>query len=213
MELTYAKNSKEEVPFGLYMEQYAAMDPKEAAKRLQIPYDEEKQLFTISMLQQPYEVSWPDLTVRHVDSREGMYYAAEVEIPAKIFFLRYLLQGVSAESTGRFLTYREVPSGEVYFRQFSGRCLSRLAFGFGFKPDRFAVAMEALGAKKLEHGDVSYEIEFINRHFVRFILWIGDDEFPPSAQMLFSDNFPMNFTPEDLAVVGDISINTMKKIN
>ena len=27
----------------------------------------------------------------------------------------------------------------------------------------------------------------------------------------FSDNFPLSFTPEDLAVVGDISINTLKK--
>ena len=55
-------------------------------------------------------------------------------------------------------------------------------------------------------------MEFINGHFVRFILWAGDDEFPPSSQILFSDNFPLSFETYDLAVVGDISITTLKKM-
>ena len=61
-------------------------------------------------------------------------------------------------------------------------------------------------------NDVSYEFEFINDYYVRFILWAGDEEFPPSAQILFSDNFPLSFEAEDLAVVGDIYIGTLKKI-
>ena len=48
--------------------------------------------------------------------------------------------------------------------------------------------------------------------FVKFILWAGDDEFPPSSQILFSDNFAASFAAEDLAVVGDISINMMKAL-
>ncbi|MDO4522907.1 MAG: DUF3786 domain-containing protein [Eubacteriales bacterium] len=213
MELNYAKNSKEDIPFGLYMDQYRAMDPKAAAERLDIPYDEERQCFTVRMLQQTYEVSWPELEIHHLGEASDMYYALEEEIAAKIFVMRYLTRGVLSEGTGNFLTYREVPSGEVYFRQFSGRCLARLAYGFGFKLNRFEAGFQKMGGKKLSFGDVSYEIEFINRHYARFILWTGDDEFPPSAQMLFSDNFPLSFEAEDLAVVGDISINTLKKIS
>ena len=37
-------------------------------------------------------------------------------------------------------------------------------------------------------------------------------EFPPNAQILFSDNFRYAFTAEDLAVVGDIVLGRMKKI-
>ena len=47
---------------------------------------------------------------------------------------------------------------------------------------------------------------------VRFLLWAGDEEFPPSAQILFSDNFPLCFKAEDLAVVGDVAIGTLKQI-
>lgn len=49
---------------------------------------------------------------------------------------------------------------------------------------------------------------------VRLILWEGDDEFPPSAQILFSDNFPVAFTQgEDMAVVGDVTIDMLKALS
>ena len=48
--------------------------------------------------------------------------------------------------------------------------------------------------------------------FIKFILWEGDDEFPPSSQILFSDNFAVSFAAEDLAVAGDIAINMMKAV-
>jgi len=45
---------------------------------------------------------------------------------------------------------------------------------------------------------------------MRFILWEGDEEFPPSAQILFEDNFPYAYQAEDMAVAGDVSITTLK---
>lgn len=212
MNLDYAKNSIEEVPFGQYLEQFQAMDPEAASVRTGIPYDTGRKYFTMRMLQRTYEISWPECNVICLDKTEDVFAIMEDAVDAKIFAIRYLLNGVQSDSTGKFLTYRELPSGDLYFQQFQGRCLMRLAYGFGFKLDKFSDIMERLGAKKLTYGDVSYEIEFINGHFVRFILWAGDDEFPPSSQILFSDNFPLSFETYDLAVVGDISITTLKKM-
>jgi len=47
---------------------------------------------------------------------------------------------------------------------------------------------------------------------MQFLLWLGDDEFPPNAQILFSDNFRYAFTAEDMANIGDIVISRMKSI-
>ena len=68
--------------------------------------------------------------------------------------------------------------------------------------------MDKLGAKRVEYGDIAYELEFMKDLYIRFIIWAGDEEFSPSAQILFSDNFPTSFTAEDLAYVGDICMNT-----
>ena len=212
MNLDYAKNSIEEVPFGQYLEQFQALDPKAAAVRTGIPYDVERKCFTMRMLQRTYEISWPECKVTCLDKTEGVFAIMEDVVDAKIFAIRYLLNGVQSDSTGKFLTYRELPSGDLYFQQFQGRCLMRLAYGFGNKQEAFRSAMEKIGATPLEHGDIAYEFEVVDGFRVQMILWAGDDEFPPSSQILFSDNFPIAFQAEDMAVVGDISITMIKAL-
>ncbi|MCD7832377.1 MAG: DUF3786 domain-containing protein, partial [Lachnospiraceae bacterium] len=118
----------------------------------------------------------------------------------------------TARSTVKFLTYREVPWGEVYYRQFSGRCLARLAYSYGNRLEAFCTAMEKLGAKKIAAGDAGYEIEVFDGYWIRFQLWGGDEEFPPSAQILFSDNYAAAFHAEDLVVACDVIIGAMKLV-
>ena len=59
---------------------------------------------------------------------------------------------------------------------------------------------------------MGYEITLMPGLTMRFLLWLGDDEFPPNAQILFSDNFRYAFTAEDMANIGDIVISRMKEI-
>ena len=213
MEFPYEKDNKERIHFEHYLSEYQKLNPKEAAKRCGVEYDEERQQFHIRLMGYRYLVDFPEFAVHKEDEdEEGAFLLLDM-VPAKIIVLRFLLSAQVVKSSGKYLTYREVPWGEVYFRQFEGRCLMRLKFGFGFKLDKFAEGMEKLpGVKKLSLGDVSYEFEFINGLHVRFILWAGDEEFPPSSQILFEDNFPYAYQAEDLAVVGDISITTLKKL-
>ena len=113
--------------------------------------------------------------------------------------------------TGSFLTYREMPWGEVYLKPFTGRCITRAAFTFGTRLDAFEAAMAKMPAIRLKSGDASYQLEIMPGYEVRIIVWEGDDEFPPNAQILFSDNFPQAFSAEDRTVVGDIFISDIKR--
>ena len=213
MDFPYEKDNKERIPLEHYLSEYRNIDPKEAAERCGVEYDEEKQQFHIRLMGFRYLVDFPEFAVHKEDENEEGAFLLLDMVPAKIIVLRFLISADVVKSSGKYLTYREVPWGEVYFRQFEGRCLMRLKFGFGFKLDKFAEGMEKIpGVKKLSLGDVSYEFEFINGLHVRFILWAGDEEFPPSSQILFEDNFPYAYQAEDLAVVGDISISTLKAL-
>lgn len=208
----YAKNSKEEIPFGKYMEQYAQMNPQEASERTGVLYEEEKKRFLLPMLHRSYYVTWPELVITGADEKETAYSALENEAAAKILALRFLLNGVKAGTTGKFMTYREIPWGEVYYRQFNGRCMMRLAFSYGNRLEEFKKVCEAVGAKPVKAGDAGYQFEIFPGYFVQFLLWAGDDEFPPSSQILFSDNLAAAFHGEDLVVICDEIINTLKKI-
>lgn len=207
--LGYAKDNLEQRPAQHYKEEYAKADPMEIAKRLNIPYDEGTKTFTLTMLGTVYHVTWPDFQVSHEDDDKG-YYPLESMNKAGILALRFLLGGTDMQGSGKFKTYREMPWGEVYLRQFDGRCIKRLAFSYGTRINVFKAVMEHIHAKPLNHGDVAYEVEIFPGYQFQMILWEGDEEFPPSSQILFSDNFPVSFQAEDMAVMGDVIIGSLK---
>ena len=209
--IEYAKDSKERVPFEHYLSLYRAAAPADMSKRTGVFYDDERKCFDVMMMNTTYHITWPDFEISH-DEDGVNYHALEETIPAKILVIRYLLEGCFTPAKGGYYTYREMPWGEVYYKQFQGRCIMRLAYGFGNKLEKFSEVMEKLGGKRAADGDCSYELEFLSGLLIKFILWEGDEEFPPSAQILFADNFPVAFSAEDMAVVGDITIGTFKKL-
>lgn len=197
-------NNKEGRPLEHYLGLYRQGDPAEMSARCARPWDGGARTITMELLGEPYSVSHPDFTI------VGATPLCNAE---RILFLRYLLDGRCTMPSGQYLTYREFPWGEVYLRQFNGRCVQRFAFSYGNKPELLEKIMSKLPSKRLNHSDEGWEVELMPQLTMRFLLWLGDEEFPPNAQILFSDNFRYAFTAEDLAVVGDIVLGRMKKIS
>lgn len=211
MMLEYDKDNKERLPYEYYIEQYAKADPIEIANRLEIPYDLKTKRFMLSFLGSNYYFTWPDLSVSS-ESKDEIYNPFEKEIFPKVLVLRYLLYATTFSPNGEFRSYRELPSGELYYRQFQGRCIFRLNRKYGSRLETFEKVMNALGAAYVHAGDMAYEVELFENLYIRFILWAGDEEFPASSQILFSSNFPAAFGTYDLAEIGDICISTFSEI-
>ncbi|MDR1727031.1 MAG: DUF3786 domain-containing protein [Acidobacteriota bacterium] len=207
-----APNNKELAPLGHYLAKYAATPPESIAVRCQVPFDAGASSFALEILAQPLRATWPGFELSPLDGEAcppALYGAA-----ARILLLRHLLEGVSAPSGGRFLAYRELPWGEVYDGNFQGRCVRRLARTFGVRLGDFARAAQRLGGAPTapgggagrEDGREAWELAFLPDVKVRLLLRAGDEEFPASAQFLFSDNAALAFSAEDLAVVGDLVV-------
>lgn len=198
------ENHKEGVPFEHYVNLFKDLDPAEAAQRTGAAFD--GNAFSLCLLGTQYRITWPEYSI----SSEVENAFALKALPPQTFLLRYLLEGKKLASAGEFKTFREMPWGELYIQPFTGRCLTRAAFTFGFKVKQFAEACEKLGGCKLEHGDAGYELELLPGYRMRIIVWEGDEEFPPNSQILYSDNFVGGFAAEDRVVAGDILITVIK---
>ena len=196
-------NNKEGKPLAYYLEKFRETDIAAVAARCGLPLDEAQGAVRMTLLGETYSVSHPDFTV------VGPAPLTDAE---RILLLRYLVDGQYAMPSGQYLTYREFPWGEVYLQQFTGRCVKRFAFSYGAKPELLCRIMERLPAKRLARSDCGWEVELMPGLGVQLLLWLGDEEFPPNAQILFSDNFRYAFTAEDLANAGDILLNRMKRI-
>lgn len=211
-EFDYAKDNLEMRPLEHYLELYREADPFEIAERTGVVYNPDTNEFFMHVMNKGYFISYPDFNIRKEDESDTSYHTLLDFHKTKIFVLRFLVECRMVPTAGNFVTYRDIPNGELYFRQFQGRCIFRLQFGFGYKLDKFRAGMEALGGKPVKMGDVAYSFEFMDGLSMIFIFWEGDEEFQPSAQILFSDNFASVFMAEDLAVAGDISIGNLKAV-
>lgn len=196
------ENHKEEVPFAHYAEQFAALDPAEAAKRTGVPFDGAD--FTVRLLGTDYRVAYPDSAVTASDGTVP-------PLPLQTFLLRLLLLGKCAAPDNDFKTFRELPWGEVYIKPFTGRVLTRAAFTFGTRIDTFRTAAEKMGGIPLRHGDAGYEFTLFDNYRLRLLVWEGDDEFPPNAQLLYTANFADGFAAEDRVVAGDLLISALRR--
>lgn len=196
------ENHKEEVPFAHYAEQFAALDPAEAAKRMGVPFD--GAAFTVRLLGTDYRVAYPAAAVTAADGTVP-------PLPLQTFLLRLLLLGKCAAPDNDFKTFRELPWGEVYIKPFTGRVLTRAAFTFGTRIDAFRTAAGKMGGIPLRHGDAGYEFTLFDNYRLRLLVWEGDDEFPPNAQLLYTANFADGFAAEDRVVAGDLLISALRR--
>ncbi len=191
------ENHKEEVPFSYYADLFAKADPQEIAARLETPL--EGGAFSVTLLGKTYRISHPDARID-----------AGLPLPMQTFLLRWLLEGKGVSWKGEWKTFREMPWGELYIKPYTGRVLTRAAFTFGTRVEAFRAACEKMGALALPHGDAGYEFPFIGDYRMRILVWAGDEEFPPNAQVLYTDNFAEGFAAEDRVVAGDILISAIK---
>ena len=196
------ENQKEEVPFAHYEELFRKLSPAEAADRTGASWDGKE--FTLKLLGRTFAIAHPDYAIRALEG------GALPPLPVQTFLLRYLLESKAVAWKGEWKTFREMPWGEMYITPYTGRVLTRAAFTFGFRTAAMKAACEKMGAEAVKHGDAGYRFDLIGGYQMQILIWEGDDEFPPSAQVLYSDNFAEGFAAEDRVVAGDILISTIK---
>ena len=197
------ENHKEEVPFSFYEEKFRQLQPENVLERLSgVTWDGKE--FTLTLLGRAFAISHPDYAIRALDG------GVLPPLPTQTFLLRYLLESRDVAWRGEWKTFREMPWGEMYITPYTGRVLTRAAFTLGTRVAKFRAAAEKMGAEPVPHGDAGFRFTLVGSYQMQILVWEGDEEFPPSAQVLYSDNFAEGFAAEDRVVAGDILISTLK---
>ena len=197
------ENHKEEVPFAFYEEKFRSLNPEDVTARLSdVRWDGSE--FILRLLGRNFAIAHPTYGIRSLDG------CSIPPLPTQTFLLRYLLESKDVRWGGEWKTFREMPWGEMYIKPYTGRVLTRAAFTFGTRVAAFRTAAEKMGGLPLPNGDAGFQFDFVGGFRMRILVWEGDDEFPPNAQVLYSDNFAEGFAAEDRVVAGDILISTIK---
>ena len=143
-------------------------------------------------------ISWPDLEFSYSKNPEK-----EVSIQEKILLQHYLYGAWGSKGPtvkGEWISFQEVPDGKFYLDAFHRRARDPLVLAFGEKPGLLEkLAKESFRAVPADQGDISVVVQVLTLMPVELIIWAGDDEFPPSGNILFDRSIIDIISAEDIA--------------
>jgi hypothetical protein len=148
----------------------------------------------------PHLVTHPDGQVTVAGGEPGA-----VHVAVTVLLLHYLLTASGAPAAGAWATFRELPGGLFYAASFADRAEAPLARAFAAGPDRLealAAAARGAGGEPLELADAAWSFWALPRVPVAALIWLGDDELPGDARLLFDAGAGDYLPPEDLAGLG-----------
>jgi hypothetical protein len=180
------------------------IDPMDLVRRSGASYDSEKEEFTLTFFGEEYVIQPSKRTVIGPNGQEAKPFIA-------VLLLHYLVFAKDIGLEGRLITFRGLSGGEVYYNAFQRRAILPITNSFGSNVEALRTAGEHIHAKESSYGDFSIKIDVFPRIPVIVILWKGDDEIPPSSNMLFDASIKEHLPTEDVAVIGGFVASTLIK--
>lgn len=178
-------------------EELAGVDPEMLARNTGVQFDSEAQGFELSVFGRDFFVPYPTFIAREaaVEHHEGSVWM-------QALLAHYFRTADGTPLKGRWISFREMPCAIHYDKAFQGYTGDKLATAFGNDLKRLDDACRRLRGKPISVGDVGYQFDVLPRVPVVVAYWAGDEDFPPTAKLLF-DESACHYLPTDaFAAVG-----------
>jgi hypothetical protein len=198
MELPKQKNYQQS--FGLACLSLKEMDLEERAKKAGADYQKGKDgaKIIINFFSEPYHLLLPQIEFYSPSKKT-------VSLVTRILLLHYLIRADGSPLTGRWVGYKDIPGGLLYAGVFARRVTEPLVRKFGKSGKWFKEIGIKLGGKSAEVGDTSFMLHAFYSVPLQYVLWEGDEEFPPSIQLLFDSSVDHYLSLEDIVILGQMS--------
>jgi hypothetical protein len=147
-----------------------------------------------------------------IDSRKVLDGAGqELRTYQAILMLHYLVGAKPSAPAGTWLTFREFDGGMFYYSAFESRSIARIIETFGSNVELLRKAAERLGGEQVAMGDVAVRFDVFPKVPIIVVVWQGDAELSPSANILFDSSAGTIFSTEDLTVVAGLVAGKLVK--
>jgi len=156
----------------------------------------------VRCLGQDLEISYP----------EGDVLAASgepVDEHLAILLLLYLTEADGRPLEDRWIAFEQISGGAGYSGSFRGRVVGPLLRTFGQRPEGLPPAAAGLDGSSLEMGDAAVALAALPRVPIAFVLWSGDDEFAPSASVVFDASIEGYLDAEAATVLAELATRRM----
>jgi hypothetical protein len=190
------------VAFTKAKERLQKSDPSILSMQTGTNLDEGSQLLSFMSLGDKYIVSFPAWNVHKEPNIKAIPKFA-------LLTLHYLLSK-PVPPTGSWISFKELPGGALYQTPFQNRTTGRLFRTLGSTGLKLlSQAYQNLGGEPMSGGDMAFKFSLFPYVPLGLVIWEGDDEFPPSGNILFDSNALYFLTTEDYAVLGEYLVEQL----
>jgi hypothetical protein len=136
-------------------------------------------------------------------------YAAHSNDPlpnqTQALLLYYFINADGTPPVAKWISFADLPDGRFYNQAFQGYSGAELARAFQNDLEGFITAARSVSGTRLESnlqipGDAAFCFQALPRITVAVAYWLGDDDFPASAQVLFEATAP-HYLPTDVCAI------------
>ncbi|OGP53700.1 MAG: hypothetical protein A2162_03660 [Deltaproteobacteria bacterium RBG_13_52_11b] len=198
MELTKQKNYQQ--AFDLASASMKGLDLEERAGKAGALYQKgmDGDEVIVHFFSEPYHIRFPQVEF-YSPSKTA------VSLVARTILLHYLITSDGSPLSGKWVGYKDISGGLLYASVFGRRVTEPLVKKFGRSAKSFMDVGTTLGGKPGGVGDASLAFQVLPHIPLQYVLWEGDDEFPPNVQLLFDASVDHHLTLEDIVVLGQMA--------
>jgi hypothetical protein len=180
----------------LSRQKLASSDPAVMAFNSGCTYNADSSSFQVQCLGHPFTVTFPDGMVKY-DNTD-----MEPPIAIQLVMLNYLSRSDGTPLSYKYVSYRALDGGNVFYDAFNKTAINPLAMAFGSNPAQLLAAGALFGGTPVPRGTgTGILLFFLPRVPILFQVWPGDEEFPASANILFDSTANHYLHTEDLAAM------------
>jgi hypothetical protein len=141
-------------------------------------------------------VGWPDLVPLRPDRTELSTFDCAM-------LLYYLSKADGQSPTGRWIGFRELPEGAFYHQAFQAYSGDRICRAFEAAPETLEACATAIGGWPVSDlADHAFAFQPLPLIRLATVLWLGDDEVPSRAAVLFDEAASHHHPTDGLALLG-----------
>ena len=181
-------------------EQLAKKDPKKIAENSKAIYDNDKETVSLQFLSKTYQIFCKSGKV--VTSNGNVLE----DVVLTTLLLHYLTYTKGLPLSGKYIAFSEIPGGgAIYDSSYKKRVINPFIKTFGNDPDLLLNASENLNGEKNSYGDLSVTLYAFPLVPITYVIWKGDEEFPPSGATLFDQSISSCLPVEDIVIMASIA--------
>jgi hypothetical protein len=176
-----------------YWVKLARLNPETVCSRTMADYQLKQRGYTLPILNQDYLVLPYQMEIKGF-IQGGRPIGKDLTREFSLMVLFYLLNAKNIPLARTWISEKDLTGGEAFFRGPHALSVDLIEKKYGDNPDGFIEAGRLLGGTPVRFGDKSIAIDVFPRIPIIYILWIGDEEFPPRAGVLFDASIESHFT-------------------